>query len=211
MKPSPRRALIVIDVQNEYVDGGLRIEYPDVQRSLQHIGTAIDAARAAGLPVVVVRQSAPSGAPIFDPGSHGWQLHEVVAGRPHDHLVDKALPSAFAGTDLAAWLADAGVDTLSVVGFMTHNCVDATIRDAVHRGLAAEFLHDASGSVPYANRAGTASAEALHHAFTIVLQSRFAAVMGTGEWVAMIAEGRRAEPEGIVASHRQALQRVATE
>lgn len=44
---TPRRALIVIDVQNEYVTGALRIEYPPVEESLGNIGMAMDAAHAA--------------------------------------------------------------------------------------------------------------------------------------------------------------------
>jgi nicotinamidase-related amidase len=44
--PQPaKRALIVIDVQNEYVTGNLRIEYLDVQTSLPNIVTAVDAGR----------------------------------------------------------------------------------------------------------------------------------------------------------------------
>lgn len=38
MADKPRRALIVIDVQNEYVTGKLPIEYPDVRLSLRNLG-----------------------------------------------------------------------------------------------------------------------------------------------------------------------------
>ena len=143
----PRRALLVIDVQNEYVSGDLPIEFPPVQQSLQHIGAAMDAARAAGIPVVVVQQDAPAGSPIFALGSPGWQLHPVVAGRAHEHLIHKALPSAFTGTDLADWLAQHAIDTLTVVGFMTHNCDASTIVHALHAGLNVEWLSDASGEI----------------------------------------------------------------
>ena len=79
--PTPRRALIVIDVQNEYVTGDLPIEYPDVQTSLANIGRAIDAAHAAQIPVVVVQNFTPAGSPIFARGSEGAELHRVVASR----------------------------------------------------------------------------------------------------------------------------------
>ena len=48
---TPRRALIVVDVQNIYADGPLLIEYPPVQDSLVRIGQAMDAAHAAGIPI----------------------------------------------------------------------------------------------------------------------------------------------------------------
>jgi len=205
MNKLTRCALIVIDVQNEYVGGGLPIEYPPLAQSLPLIGKAIDEARKAGVPVVVVRQVAPAGAPLFARGSHGAQLHAVVATRAHDHLIDKTLPSAFAGTDLDDWIAEHDINTLTVVGFMTHNCVDATIKQALHEGLKVEFLYDASGSVSYVNRAGRASARELHGAFSVVLQSRFAAVLGTDEWVAALALGIEPERDTIYHSHARGV------
>jgi nicotinamidase-related amidase len=205
--PQPaRRALVVIDVQNEYVSGNLLIEYPDPALSLANIGNAIDAARDAGIPVVIVQNTAPAGAPIFDKGSQGWQLHAVVASRPHDHYVEKLLPSAFAGTDLGEWLTRRGVDTLTVVGYMTHNCVAATVVQALHAGLAVEVLDDAIGAVPYANRAGRVSAQEIHRAYCIVFQSRFAAVLGTAAWIGALASGKAPGRDTIFGSNQRALQ-----
>lgn len=202
---NPRRALVVVDVQNEYESGDLRIEYPPVADSLRHIGEAMDAARAAGIPVVVVQQMAPADSPLFAAGSHGGKLHEVVASRPHDHHVAKILPSAFAGTDLREWLATHAIDTVAVVGYMTHNCNDTTIKHAFDAGLQVEFLQDASGSVPYANRAGVAGAEEIHRVFAVVEQSRYAAVLDTAEWIAHVANGTLPERDTIHASHQRAL------
>lgn len=199
-----RRALVVIDVQNEYVSGNLLIEYPDVNRSLANIGTAIDAARAAGIPVVVVQNTAPAGSPLFDKGSHGWQLHDVVALRAHDFYVEKSLPSAFAGTALAQWIAQHEINTLTVAGYMTHNCVASTVMHALHAGLAVEVLHDATGSVPYANRAGMASARDIHDAFSVVFQSRFAAVLETAGWIDAVKSGSAPERDTIFGSNQRA-------
>lgn len=205
----PRRALVVIDVQNEYETGGLRIQYPPVAESLRNIGRAMDAARDAGIPVIVVQQSSPAEAPLFATGSHGWELNAVVASRPRDHYLRKTLPSAFAGTDLGEWLRVHAIDTLAVVGYMTHNCNDTTIKHAFDAGLQVEFLADASGSVPYANRAGFASAEEIHRVFAVVEQSNFAAVMDTGEWIGHAASGTLPERDTIHASHQRALARQA--
>ncbi|MBX3604929.1 MAG: cysteine hydrolase [Piscinibacter sp.] len=200
----PRRALVVIDVQNEYVTGNLPIEHPPVTQSLDRIGAAMDAARAAGIPVVVVQQDAPEGSPIFAVGSAGWQLHPIVAERPHEHRIRKRLPSAFAGTDLADWLARHDIDTLTVCGFMTHNCDASTVFEAAHAGLAAEWLADASGAVPYANAAGTASAQEIHRVFGVVFHSRFAAVATTAAWIEAVQAGTPLPRDSIVASNRRA-------
>lgn len=204
MLAAPRRALIVIDVQNEYVSGNLLIEFPDIRQSLANIGKAMDAAREAGIPVVVVQNSAPPGSPIFTKGSYGWQLHETVASRPHEHYVEKKLPSAFAGTDLADWIAAREIDTLAVAGYMIHNCVASTVQHALHAGLAVEVLHDATGAVPYVNRAGTVSAEEIQRAFSVVFQSRFAAVLDTHEWIDVIQTGKTPERDSIFQSNQRA-------
>ncbi|MCD0502913.1 cysteine hydrolase family protein [Bordetella petrii] len=201
-----RRALIVVDVQNEYFDGKLRIEYPDPQVSLANIGRAMDAAHAAGVPVVIVQDIEPPHSPLFTQGSPGADVHASVAARPHAHWVVKGMPSAFANTGLEAWLAERGINTIAVVGYMTHNCDDSTVKHAVHAGLNVELLGDATGSVPYANSAGQATAEEIHRVLTVVMQSRFAAVMSTDAWIAGLNGAPMPARDNIYASNQRALE-----
>src|SRR5688572_29847730 len=187
---TPRRALVVIDVQNEYFEGGgLPIEYPPVEQSLPNITRAMDAAHAAGVAVVVVRHHSAKGAPVFQADQHNGQLHPEIARRPHDHLITKAYPSVFTGTDFADWIARNRIDTLSIAGYMTHNCDASTAFEALHRDLQVEFLADASGALPYANAAGRASAEEIHRVFSVVFHSNFAAVTSTADWIAAMQSG----------------------
>ncbi|ALM81667.1 cysteine hydrolase family protein [Bordetella sp. N] len=204
--PTPRRALIVIDVQNEYFTGNLPIEYPDPAVSLANINRAIDAAEQHDIPVVLVQHLAPAQSPIFARGSAGAELHSTIAGRKHALFVEKAQASAFAGTDLGAWVEKEGIDTLTIVGYMTHNCDDSTIKHAKHAGLSLEFLNDASGSLPYENRAGSATAEEIHRVITVVLQSSFAAVLSTDEWLALLDSGAAPVRENIYVSNQKARQ-----
>jgi nicotinamidase-related amidase len=204
MSANPRRALVVIDVQNEYVSGDLPIEFPPVETSLANIGRAMDAARAAGVPVVVVQNFAPAGSPLFARGSEGAELHPVVASRERDHYVEKALPSAFAGTDLKAWLDERGIDTIAVAGYMTHNCDASTVFEATHAGMAVEFLIDATGAVPYANEAGSASAEDIHRVFSVVMHTRFASVVNTDAWLDAVKAGVPLARDNIYASNQRA-------
>jgi nicotinamidase-related amidase len=207
--PSPRRALVVIDVQNEYfAGGGLPIEYPPIDSTLPNVTRAMDAATAAGIPVVVVRHHAPAGAPLFQADAPTGQLHPEVARRPHDHLITKSFASVFTETDFADWLAAHRIDTLSVVGYMTHNCDASTIFEAMHRGLEVEWLADAAGSLPYANAAGAATAEEIHRVFSVVFHSNFAAVARTEDWIAALESGRRLEKDNVLMSNRRARDRA---
>lgn len=205
----PRRALVVVDVQNDYDGGNLAIQYPPFRDSVVNVARAMDAAAEAGIKIVVVKQMAPETSPIFAKGSHGGELHPEIARRRRDHYVEKVLPSAFTGTDLEAWLRANDVDTIVVAGYMTHNCDLSTIIHAVHMGFAVEFLSDATGSVPYANSAGHASAEEIHRVVSIILQSRFAAVLGTSDWIDRLKTGSLPERDTIYASNQRALARSA--
>ncbi|MCL1962240.1 MAG: cysteine hydrolase [Desulfovibrionaceae bacterium] len=205
MSSTPSRALVVIDVQNEYVTGNLRIEYPPVQQSLGNIARAMDAAHAVGISIVVVQNRAAPTAPLFAHGSDGWQLYPEVASRRRDHWVEKTLPSALAETGIEAWARARGVNTLTLIGYMTHNCVASTAVEALHRGFAVEYLHDASGSPSYLNSAGFASGEQLHKTYAVVFQSRFAAVVSTNDWITAIRTGAILPRSTIHASHQAAL------
>ncbi|KAJ2845060.1 hypothetical protein J3B02_004782, partial [Coemansia erecta] len=99
-----KRALIVIDAQNEYIDGGFRIEYPDVKTSLLNIAKTMDTANELGIPIIVVRHICPPDSPIFAKGSRNAELHDDIKARHYDHLIDKELPSCFTGTDLESFL-----------------------------------------------------------------------------------------------------------
>jgi nicotinamidase-related amidase len=209
-KPAPRRALVVIDVQNEYfAGGGLPIEYPPIEHTLPNVTRAMDAARATGIPVVVVRHHAPQGAPLFQADTHNGQLHPEIARRPHDHLITKSLPSVFTGTDFSDWIATQGVDTLTVVGYMTHNCDASTVFEAMHRGLNVEFLSDASGALPYENAAGQASAEEIHRVFSVVFHSNFAVVAKTAAWIDAIQTGQPLAKDNVLMSNRRAREAAA--
>lgn len=200
------RALLVVDVQGEYDGGALPITYPPLDRSLPTIRRAIDAATERGIPLVIVQQTGPADAPAFAKGSPGWQLLDVVDGVSADLAVEKALPSAFAGTPLQDWLQATGVDTLTLVGFLTHNCIDSTAREALHRGYRVEVLADATGTVALRNSVGTVSAEDLHRHTLLVLQSRFAAVLDTSQWLESLDTGVDAGPTGLLPSAAAALE-----
>jgi nicotinamidase-related amidase len=129
-------------------------------------------------------------------------LHPEVAALPADLLLTKHQASAFEGTELREWLAARGVDTITVAGYMTHNCCAATIYQA--GDLKAEFLSDASGSPSYENEAGKVSAEEIHRAYCTVFHSNFAAVASTEAWLAAVQEGRVLETDNVYLSVRRA-------
>lgn len=200
-----RRALIVIDVQNDYDGGALPIEHPPFAQTVQNVATAMDAAKAAGLKVVVIRNLGTPTGNVFRPGTRGAELHPEIARRPSDHFVEKVLPSPFANTDLGFWLRSNGIETLTIAGYMTHNCDLSAVIEAVHMGFSVEFLSDATGSLSYENSAGKASAEEIHRVMSVVFQSRFAAVVTTSRWMEHLKAGTAPERDTPYASNQRAI------
>lgn len=183
-------ALIVIDVQEEYFSGRLPIAAPDPQSSLERIGEAMDAATAAGVPVIVVRHTGRPGTGVFDPDLPTWALRDEVADRPHDLLIDKRLPGSFTGTDLEAALRELGANRVTIAGYMTNVCCDTTARQALHLGLGAELLADAVGSPDLpGSEGGVVPGVDLHTAALATLGFIGAGIVTTDTWAADLVNG----------------------
>ncbi|MDO5746472.1 MAG: isochorismatase family protein [Actinomycetaceae bacterium] len=179
-----KRVLVVIDVQNEYFDGNLAIQYPSRERSLQNILQSIATAKKAGMPVFFIRHENPTGAIAFGQNSHSWEFHSSIEEQITDTtpIITKNLASVFDGTDLAQRCRDLDVGTVTLVGYMTNNCILGSAEGAVANGFKAEVLRDATGAIHMENEAGRASAEQVHETLMALLHSNFATVATTEAW-----------------------------
>ncbi|HEX2911436.1 MAG TPA: cysteine hydrolase family protein [Chloroflexia bacterium] len=180
-----KRALLVIDVQNEYFTGKLPVSYPE--NSFSNILQVMDAAKANDVPVVVVQHSATNSA-TFNKGSAEWELRPEIAERPYDHYIEKTLPGTFTGTDLEEWLKANEIDTVVISGYMTQHCCDTTARQAFHLGYNVEFLSDATGTLAFTNAAGSVTAEELHRAILVAQQVRMSKVISSADWIEKISQ-----------------------
>ena len=203
---TPSRALVIIDVQRDYFGGPLTIQYPPRDKSLATILEVAEAADRAGIPVVIVQHGAPEDSPVFATGSRGWEFQDAFADRVKDRVTDrwKLLPkswsSVFAGTGLDAWLREKGVDTVTLVGYMTNNCVVASAAAAEPLGFAVEVLSDAAGAINLSNEAGTVSAQQVHETLMALLHSNFAAVADAATWTAALTAGETLPKSNLVVS-----------
>jgi nicotinamidase-related amidase len=186
---TPRRALVLVDVQQQYFGGLLEIQYPPHEQSLPRITAAIDAATAAGIPIVAVQHTAGEGAPVFAPGSPEFELHPEVESRRTEawKSVVKQYGSVYADTDLTGWLREHDLDTVTLVGYMTNNCILGSAVEAEGLGFTTEVLSDATGAINIANDAGFADAETVHTTLLALLNSNWASVGTTDTWAAAVS------------------------
>ena len=198
----PRRALVLVDVQNEYAHLPLRIRHPRLSDCLERIERALDAAEHAGLPVACVQHAGPPGGAIFNPGGKGFELYPAIERRrtPQWKRVVKRRGSVYAGTDLAAWLHEQGVDTVTLVGFMANNCILASAAWGETIGLTTEVLSDAVGAINLRNCAGRADARTVHTALMALLHSNWAAVATTDDWCRALGRDEPLPRSNLVAS-----------
>ena len=69
----------------------------------------------------------------------------ALAPQPEELVIRKRLPSAFFGTDLAAWLSARHVDTVMIAGCTTSGCVRASAVDAMSHGFLTVVVIDCVG------------------------------------------------------------------
>lgn len=145
-----RKALLVIDLQNDYFPGG---NYPlwQPEAALARVLEAMAAAQAAGMPVVLVQHVADPAkgtSPFFNQGSEGVQIHPaVLAAAPGAPVVVKGHADSFRDTTLEATLDGLGVDSLLVCGMMTQNCVTHTAISKAAERYEVTVLGDACTTV----------------------------------------------------------------
>lgn len=162
------RALIIVDVQNDFCEGG-SLEVPGGAAVARAITDYL--ADAGDYQHVVATQDF-----HIDPGDHfsdrpdyssSWPPH-CLAGSPgadfYPDLDTARIEAVFrkgaysagysgfdgaddSGTSLADWLQDRGVDEVDVVGLATDQCVRATAHDAVRAGFATRVLLDLTAGV----------------------------------------------------------------
>lgn len=176
MRPAPlaTSTLVIIDAQNEYLDGKLAL--PEVKPAVEALARLLAKARSAGAPVVHIQHKGRAGG-LFDLDARGGAIIDAVKPLGAETIVHKPLPNAFAQTDLDSTLKKLGRTQLVIAGFMTHMCVSSTARAALDLGYKATVAADAAATRDLPDpMGGVISAAALHRAALAELADRFAIV-----------------------------------
>ncbi|GBH31016.1 MULTISPECIES: maleamate amidohydrolase [Sphingomonadaceae] len=142
-----RPAVVVVDFTYGFTD----TVYPtaaDMHAQIARTRAITDLARSRGFPVIYttiayqpwevetlawLRKA--TGMRALLAGSRLVEIDAATGISDGDPIVEKHGASAFHGTNLAAMLTGAGVDTIVVTGATTSGCVRATVVDAVQSGF----------------------------------------------------------------------------
>lgn len=163
MQQSPRKALLVIDMQQGLFHGP---QAPFAAASLlSNINQLIERARIANAPIFFARNTGPDGSPFAESSPLTQLIHELSVNSASDNVFVKKYPNCFRDTELLAALKQAGIEELAIVGMKTEFCVDTTCRAAADLGFRVVLIEDAHSSVD--NGKLTAEQIIAHHNQTL--------------------------------------------
>ncbi|MES2446343.1 MAG: cysteine hydrolase family protein [Bacteroidota bacterium] len=179
-----KKALILIDIQNDYFgDGAIELVNP-IEASL-NAGKVLEHFRANNLPIAHIQHVSanPEVMPIFVEGTNGVKIHKNVQPLDGENVFQKFYPNSFRDTGLLAYLKENDVTEVIITGMMTHMCVDATTRAAFDFGYKCTVIGDACASRDLEISGKTVKADDVHHAFLAALAFFYAEIKSSGEFL----------------------------
>ena len=170
------RTLLIVDIQNDYFDGGA-MPLVGSDRAGAAARQVLGSFRATGDPVVHVQHvwDDPD-ATFMRPGTRGVEIHDSVRPLTGEPVVTKAEPNSFFRTGLQQQLDELATQELVVLGMMTSMCVDSTVRAAAELGYDVTLVHDACAAPDLTFEGVTVGGAAVHAAFVAALGDGFATV-----------------------------------
>lgn len=163
LAPRPGDALIIVDVQNDFLPGG-SLAVPDGDAVIAPINRYAALFAKSAHPVFATRDWHPRDHCSFKSRGGPWPPHCVADSRGAAFATGLALPetatviskatdpdrdaySGFQATGLERQLRAKGVKRVFVAGLATDYCVLATVKDALAHGFEAVVLADAVRAV----------------------------------------------------------------
>src|SRR5690606_12203245 len=136
--PAAKSAVIVVDMQNDFVSEGGSLVVPAAADTVPNIQRLLAAARQAGVRVAYTQDTHVEGDPEWQiwpehcrQGTWGWQIVDALAPQPDDLVAQKSRYDGFYGTSLDHYLSRVWqVEHLVIVGTIASICVLHTAASA---------------------------------------------------------------------------------
>jgi nicotinamidase-related amidase len=149
-----RSALVVVDMQNDFVKKGGSLVVPDAEGTIPKIKVLLDLARESGTRVVFTQDTHNEDDPEWEiwpeharEGSWGWELVEELAPLVDEAVIRKVRYDAFYGTALDHLLRTWDVETLVICGTVANICVHYTAASAALRWYEVVIPRDATSAL----------------------------------------------------------------
>lgn len=141
--PAHRQALLIVDMQNDYLPEG-RFPLVGIEEAMGQTRRLLQHFRQQQWPVIHIQHLFAAGqAPFFEEGSEGAEIHPWLTPQSGEVRVIKRGINALIGTELAQTLLTLGIEKLVVAGAMAHLCVEGVVRALAESGYACTLVSDA--------------------------------------------------------------------
>lgn len=196
-------ALLLIDLQNDFVEPGAPLETAMAYKSLPKLKELMAFCRDKGITLIYTRHAHDddgSDMGLFKDiypglgqrqalieGQRGAEIYEEIAPRKGDIVVRKQRYSGFFETNLDLILRSKGIKDVAIAGATSEDCCLATARDAMYRGYRVAFLADVVGTYDYPDIGyGAIPAEDLHRMILTVVGVTTGHVMDVAEFKTLV-------------------------
>ena len=176
-------ALLIIDVQNDYFEGGA-MSLVGTDKASENIKSLLQKFRTAHQPVVYIQHIATRpDATFFVPNTIGAEIHANVKPLDDEKVIIKHYPNSFRETDLPEHLKSLDITNLVICGMMTHMCIDATTRAAKDLGFNCTLIADACATKNLEINGTIVTAENVQNSFLAALNYFYSTVTNTNEYI----------------------------
>ena len=177
------KALIIIDIQNDYFHNG-SMELVESEQASVNAKAIIDRFREEKLPVIFIQHIANHpGATFFIRSTHGVKIHNNVIPVGNEKVITKHYPNSFRETELLSHLNDNNISDLIICGMMTHMCVDTTVRAAYDLGFNNTLIGDACATKDLAFNSKVVQSHDVQTSFLAALHGTFANVINSNDYL----------------------------
>jgi nicotinamidase-related amidase len=138
--PSKETAIIVVDMQNDFVKPEGKLYVPTAQKTVEPIRRLLEKARASKVRIFYTQDTHYDMDPEYEIwgkhvkyGTWGWQIVDELAPKPGDIVIQKTRYDGFYGTPLDDLLRVYGIRNVVIVGTVANICVLHTAGSAALR------------------------------------------------------------------------------
>jgi nicotinamidase-related amidase len=155
------QALLIIDAQQELIDGGSEEKGVfEKEKLIDNINAVIEKATKANASIIFIRDL-----DVSNGEGAGFQVHKDIKVPSTSPIFDKTATNSFYGTPLMAYLNDNNIEHLVIMGCKTQYCIDTAVRTATVSHFDVTLVGD--GHSTSDSEALSAKQIILHHNATL--------------------------------------------
>jgi len=178
-----KQALLLIDIQNDYFEGGT-MTLLNSEKASENAKLALEKFRNNHLSVIHIQHIATKPeATFFLSDTFGAEIHKNVQPIAGEKVIIKHFPNSFRETELLSYLKEIEITELTICGMMTHMCIDATTRAAKDFGYNCKLIGDACATRNLVINGETVHASDVQNAFLAALNSTYANVITVEDYL----------------------------